>query len=148
MVEGVARELLERREWRGAALLLEIAAEARATTGVEDFEVHHNRGVAWFNLRDSDPANARRAIDAYKMALAIRPGEPQALLNVTVAHVFLQERTDAIYYGEKYIASQPQDGRVWRILSRCYAETGDMEKARGYLARSERLQGGKALDPQ
>jgi tetratricopeptide (TPR) repeat protein len=143
VVEDVAHEFLDRHEWRSALVFLEIAAGARAAAGAEDFEVYFNMGVAWFNQRDTDPAAATRALDAWGKALAIRPGDTEALLNVTAAHVFLSEWTDAIYYGEKYAASQPRDARVWRILARCYSETGQVEKARACLARAERLQRGE-----
>jgi tetratricopeptide (TPR) repeat protein len=139
VVEGVGRELLDRREWRYAISFLEIAAAARAETSTEDFELYYNIGIAWYNLRETDRGAPRRAIDYYRRALGVRPDEPQTVLNISVAHAFLREWTDAIYFGEKYVASTPDNARAWRLLARCYSETGDQNKARECLARSEHL---------
>jgi tetratricopeptide (TPR) repeat protein len=139
-IERAASELMEREEWQQAAVMLEVAAEARAHVGAEDFDLHYNIGTLWYRTREADPGAARRTVEHYKKALALRPGDFQTVLNLMVANAWLEDWPEAILWGERYVQTQPEDATGWRLLARCYTEAGDKEKAKECLLRVERAQ--------
>jgi tetratricopeptide (TPR) repeat protein len=144
VIENIGNELLNARKWKGAAIFLTMAADARAKIGAEDFTVYYNIGVAYYQMRDEDPEAVDKAIMYYQEALDIQPDEPQTVFNITVAYISKEDWRSAIDWAEKYANLKPNDSRGWQLLARCYSETGEMEKAKEALKRFEMLteQGG------
>lgn len=143
VIENIGMDLLERQEWEGANVFLEMAADARSKIGAEDFTLYYNIGVANYSMRAEDPAAVDRAIMYYEKALDIQMDEPQTIFNIVVAYVAKEDWKNAIMWGEKYVSISPDDPRGWQLLARCYSEDGDKDKAREALTRFESLtQGG------
>ena len=127
----------------GAAVFLEMAAEARSKIDAEDFTLYYNVGVANYSMRAEDLSRVDVAIMYYEKALDVQPDEPQTIFNIVVAYVSKEDWREAIQWGEKYVSVSPDDPRGWQLLARCYSETGDRDKAREALTRFETLhQGG------
>lgn len=145
VIESIGNDLLNQQKWRGAAVFLEMSAEARSKIGAEDFNLYYNIGVAYYSMRDEDPEAVRRAIMFYEMALDLQADEPQTVFNIVVAYISIEEWNDAILWAEKYANISPEDYRGWQLLARCYSEVGDKDKAREAMKRFEELreQGGQ-----
>jgi Flp pilus assembly protein TadD len=143
VIENIGMDLLEKQQWKGATIFLEMAAEARSKIGAEDFTLYYNIGVANYSMRDTDSTAVDRAIMYYEKALDLQPDEPQTTFNVVVAYVAKEDWKNAILWGERYVKISPEDPRGWQLLARCYSEEGDKDKAREALTRFESLtQGG------
>jgi tetratricopeptide (TPR) repeat protein len=141
MIEKMGYDLVDQQNWKGAALFLDLAAQARAKIGVEDFTLYYNLGVARFNLgKDGqDPASLAKAVEYYKKALVLNPDEPQTVRNVVVTYVFAENWREVAEWGERYVAVSPDDADGWRMLVRAYNEIGDKEKARRCELRWDEL---------
>lgn len=142
VIENIGNDLLKAQRWKGAAVFLEMAAEAREKIGSEDFNLYYNIGVANYNLRQEDPSRIERAIMYYKKALDVNPDEPQTVFNIEVAYVAAADWLSAIDWGEKYVNLEPEDPKGWQLLARCYSEVGEQDKARQALTQFETLQQG------
>jgi Flp pilus assembly protein TadD len=142
VIENIGNELLNNRQWKGAAIFLEMSADARSKIGAEDFSLYYNIGVANYNLRDEDPARIDRAIMYYEQALDVQPDEPQTIFNIEVAYVAKEDWRSAIDWGEKYVKINENDPKGWQLLARCYSEVGEKDKATQALSRFEELQQG------
>lgn len=143
VIEKIGYERLDAEDWDGAAVFLDLAAQARAKIGAEDFNLYYNIGVAHFQQRKDDPAAVQRAIDYYQRALEVQPNEPTTMRNIVLAFVVSEDWPDAVTWGEKYITVNPDDGDGWRLLSRAYTGIGDSEKARRCLQRFEQISEGQ-----
>jgi tetratricopeptide (TPR) repeat protein len=144
-IENIGNELLNAKKWKGAAIFLEMAAEARSKIGAEDFTLYYNIGVAYYSMKDEDPSSIDQAIMYYEMALNLQPDEPQTIFNIVVAFVAKEDYRSAIDWAEKYANINPTDYRGWQLLARCYSEVGEQDKAREAMKRFEMLseQGGQ-----
>jgi tetratricopeptide (TPR) repeat protein len=136
---------LNTKKWKGAAIFLEMAAEARSKIGAEDFTLYYNIGVAYYSMKDENPEAIDTAIMYYEQALNIQPDEPQTIFNIIVAHIAKEDYRSAIDWAEKYANLNPTDYRGWQLLARCYSEVGEKEKAKEAMKRFEMLseQGGQ-----
>jgi tetratricopeptide (TPR) repeat protein len=138
VIQDIGNELLNAQRWRGAAVFLKMAAEARAKVGAEDFNLYYNIGVAEYNMRHEDPAATAEAISYYNKALELKPDEPTTIFNIVVAYVSEEDWTNAAQWGEKYVYVNPDDSKGWQLLARIYSEVGEKDKAKEALARFER----------
>lgn len=140
VIENIGMDLLNAQKWKGAAIFLEMAADARAKINAEDFTLYYNIGVANYSMRAEDPARLDVAIMYYEKALDVQADEPQTIFNIVVACVAKEDWREAIQWGEKYVNVSPDDPKGWQLLARCYSEIGEKEKAREALTRFETLQ--------
>ena len=139
VIEDIGSDLLSQKKWKGAAVFLKMAAEARNKIDAGSFPLYYNIGVALYNLREEDPNKVTEAIAYYEKALTIQEDEPQTILNIAVAYVAVEQYRDASDWLEKYTSISSTDPNGWRLLARCYSEMGDKDKARDALARFEAL---------
>ena len=139
VIEDIGTDLLEQRNWTGAVVFLEMAAEARQKIDAEDFALYYNIGAALYNLRNEDANALSGAIAYYEKALSLNEDEPQTVFNLAVAHVAADDYAEASVWLEKYTTILPSDAKGWQLLARCYSETGEKDKARDALARFEAL---------
>jgi tetratricopeptide (TPR) repeat protein len=139
VIQGIGMDLLNRQQWKGAAVFLKMAAEAREKVGVEDFNVYYNIGVAMYNQRSTDPTATPEAIAYYEKALEVNPDEPTTIFNIEVAYVSMEDWSNATLWGEKYVSVTSGDPKGWQLLARAYSEMGEKDKARDALARFEQL---------
>jgi tetratricopeptide (TPR) repeat protein len=131
VIEDIGYGRLDAKDWKGAAVFLDLAAQARAKIGVEDFNLFYNLGVAHFQMgKDGDPEALTKAVEYYQQALELNPDEPLTIRNVVVAYVYAEDWRNAAEWGERYVLVQPDEADGWRLLTRCYNELGDKEKAR------------------
>jgi tetratricopeptide (TPR) repeat protein len=137
VIQGIGTDLLDRKQWKGAAVFLKMAAEARAKVGAEDFNVYYNIGVALYNQRQEDPNAIAEAISYYNKALELQPDEPVTTFNVVVAYYASRDFTNAALWGEKYVMLRPEDSKGWQLLAQSYGELGEKEKASQAGARYE-----------
>lgn len=142
VIEKIGYDRLDGKDWRGAAVFLDLATRARAKIGAEDFNLYYNLGVAHFQYgkASDDPEALAKAVDYYQKALGLQPDEPTTTFNIVVAYVVSENWREAITWGEKYVGMNPDDANAWRLLSRSYSEVGDDAKARECAARYEALQ--------
>ncbi len=145
VIETIGNDLLTQKQWKGAAIFLEMSAEARSKIGAEDFNLYYNIGVAHYSMRDEDPDEVRKAIMFYERALDLQEDEPQTIFNIVVAYISIEDWYGAIEWSEKYASIKPDDYRGWQLLARCYSEIGEKDKAREAMQRFEELreQGGQ-----
>jgi superkiller protein 3 len=140
VIENIGNDLLGAQRWKGAAVFLEMAAEARSKIGADDFTLFYNIGVANYSMREEDPTRIDRAVMFYEKALEVQRDEPQTVFNIEVAYVAKEDWRGAIDWGEKYVSLMPDDPKGWQLLARCYSEVGDQDKARQALTKFENLQ--------
>lgn len=123
-VERAGNEYLIEKDWENAALLLQMAIEARKKTGAEDFESYYNLGVAYFNAKDCP-----KAVDAYINATTIDPENKQGQYSLLLTYYTCEMYDDAIVLGQQYTGKWPEDPNGWRILSLSYNKKGMKLKA-------------------
>jgi tetratricopeptide (TPR) repeat protein len=141
VIQDIGNDLLNAGEWRGAVIFLKMAADARSRIDADDFTLYYNIGAALYNLRKEDPNAASEAIAYYEKALDLNEDEPQTVFNISVAYVSMEDYANASEWLERYVTLLPADSKGWRLLARCYSETGDRDKAREAMARFEALSG-------
>jgi len=139
VIEDIGSDLLNQKDWEGAAIFLEMAAEARAKIDADDFTLCYNIGAAKYNLRKEDPDAVDEAIAWYEKALHLKEDEPQTVFNIAVAYVAKDDYASASEWLEQYVALLPSDPKGWQLLARCYSETDQKDKAREAMARFEQL---------
>lgn len=142
VIENIGDDLLAEKDWVGAAVFLELAAEARSKIGAEEFNVYYNIAVAYFQQRETRQDALVKAVEYYKKALALQPDEPQTMLNVVKCYYAGEDWVQAAIWGERYVSVSPGDEQGWRFLARIYTELGDRDKARQASSRYEALRGG------
>lgn len=144
VIENIGNELIDSKDWKGAALFLELAAQARAKIGQDDFTLFYNLGVAYFNMgKDaSDRPTLEKSVEYYEKALVLNPDEPSTVRNVVVALVYAENWRKAAEWGERYAGLKANDPDGWRLLTRIYNELGDREKARRCELRYDELRKG------
>jgi tetratricopeptide (TPR) repeat protein len=149
VIEKIGYDQLDLKDWAGAAVFLELAAQARAKIGAEDFNLYYNIGVANFQSgrkQGDQPADLdvlAKAVDFYEQALELQPDEPQTVFNIVVARSAAKDWSQVIAWGEKYVGLDPESADAWRLLSRAYTETGNDAKARECASRYESIQKSK-----
>lgn len=147
VIEKIGYDRLEAKDWNGAAIFLGLAAQARAKIGAEDFNLFYNMGVAYFQMGKGDDATGTpvdtealtKSVEYYSEALNLNPDEPQTIRNIVVAYVFMEDWRMAGEWGERYVGVAPDEPDGWRLLTRCYNELGDKEKARRCELRYDEL---------
>jgi tetratricopeptide (TPR) repeat protein len=144
VIENIGNELIDSRDWKGAALFLELAAQARAKIGQDDFTLFYNLGVAYFNMGKDAPdrPTLEKSVEYYEKALVLNPDEPSTVRNVVVALVYAENWRKAAEWGERYAGLKANDPDGWRLLTRIYNELGDREKARRCELRYDELRKG------
>jgi tetratricopeptide (TPR) repeat protein len=140
-IEDIGYELVNAKNWKGAALFLDLAAQARSKLGADDATLFFNLGVVHFNIgKDAkDPAVLAKAIEYYEKALALNPTDVATVRNGMVVYVYMENWRGAAEWGERFVALSPDDIDGWRTLTRAYNELGDSEKARRCEQRFEEL---------
>jgi tetratricopeptide (TPR) repeat protein len=111
---------LEARQYEVAAQCFTKAVAADP----KDFTAHFNLALAYSMLgKDAE------AIAGYKKVLELKPGLPEAELNLGI--VLLQEKraAEALPYLESRASGKPKEPRPRLYLSRALLETGDLAKA-------------------
>lgn len=139
IIESLGSERMDVEDWKGAAIFLDLAAQARAKIGADDFTVFYNLGVVNYKLRETDPTAAERAIGYYKKALDLNPDEPQTILNMVFAFYGTEDWPNCVLWGERYVSLVPDGERGWQILSRAYNALGEEDKARTCAIRFEEI---------
>jgi tetratricopeptide (TPR) repeat protein len=139
IIESLGSDRMNSEDWKGAAIFLDLAAQARAKIGADDFNVFYNLGVVNYKLRESDPAAAERAIEYYKKALELNPDEPQTILNMVFAFYGAEDWRNCTQWGERYVKLLPDGERGWQILSIAYKNIGEEDKARQCAIRYEEI---------
>jgi tetratricopeptide (TPR) repeat protein len=139
MIEALGMEQLNKKDWRGAAIFLELAAQARAKVDQENFNTYYNLAASYYNLRREEPEALSKAVKYYKKALDLEPDEPQTIFNVVACYVAMKDWANAITWGERYVALKPDDEKGWMLLSRAYSEAGEQEKAKHTATKYEEL---------
>ena len=139
VIQGIGVDLLNRKEWKGAAVFLKMAAAARAKVSAEDFDVYYNIGVALYNQRQEDPNATAEAIQYYQKALELTPDEPTTTFNIVVAYYSMKDFTNSALWGEKFVLLKPQDSRGWQLLAQSYGELGEKDKSTQAAKRYEEL---------
>ena len=139
VIENIGYDRLNNQDWKGAVVFLDLAQQARSKIGAENFDLYYNIGVANFQMGKDDPEALAKAVASYQKALEMQPNEPQTTYNIVVAHVVGKQWAEAVSWGERYVAQNPDEANGWRVLSRAYNEMGDQEKARQCMARYEEL---------
>jgi protein O-GlcNAc transferase len=138
-VEAVAMDLLDGQQWRGAVAILEVVVDAQKTAGEESYATHYNLGLAYSKLRDIDPDAASGTTRHFEAAHELNPTEPDAVMSLMVMAMWGENWGQAAEWGEKYVRLAPDRAQAWRLLARCYSETGERNKARDCLARARAL---------
>ena len=141
IIEKIGYDFVGEKDWKLAAVFLDLAARARAKIGAEDVTLFYNLGVANFNVGkdNADPATLEKAVAYYEKALNLNPNDPQTLRNIVVTYVFAEKWREVAQWGERYVAVSPDDADGWRALTRAYNEIGDKEKARRCELRWDEL---------
>jgi len=147
IIEKIGYDRLDEKDWKGASIFLILASEARAKISAEDFTLFYNLGVANFQMGKGDsgadvptnPEALTASVEYYQEALKLNPDEPQTIRNIVVAYVFLEDWRMAAEWGERYVGVSPDEPDGWRLLTRCYNELGDKNKARRCELRYDEL---------
>jgi tetratricopeptide (TPR) repeat protein len=129
VIEDLGVSLLDRRDWAGAEIFLDMVAVARIKIGEEDYRTYASLGRVCYFQKDEDPDAIRRSIGHYERALDLAPDEAQTIMNLIIAFMELEDWNNAISWGEKYISLLPESADGWRILSISYGKHGDKDKA-------------------
>ncbi len=143
VIENLGIERFNAQDWRSSETFLKMAAQARVKVGAEDFKLYYDLGrVCYFLfmqiIKDPDGAgredpeaiNAlRRSIEYYEHALDLEPDEPQTILNLIIDYMEMEDWSNAISWGEKYVSLMPDSEEGWQVLSISYTKYGDKEKA-------------------
>jgi tetratricopeptide (TPR) repeat protein len=140
-IEKIGYDLLNDGNAKSAVAFLDLAAQARAKIGAEDFTLFYNLGVAYFDIgkNTQDKAMLEKAVGYYERALGITPDDPQTVRNIVVAYVYAEDWRKVVEWGERYAGISPNDPDGWRVLTRAYNELGDKEKARRCELRFDEL---------
>ncbi len=145
VIEKIGYDLLDAKDWAGAAVFLELAAQARSKIGAEDFNLYYNMGVASFQTgrkQGDEPADLEvleKSVSFYEQALELQPDDAQTVFNIVVAYSAAKDWREVIAWGEKYVSMVPENAAAWRLLSRAYTETGNDAKARECAAQYESI---------
>jgi len=107
------------------------AAAARQDPG--SFEAHYYQGLMLHVME-----RLTESVRAYLRALALRPDDAQANLNLATAYMQLNEPSQALHYAERAAEMDPLQGQGRITLASAYSMLGRHEDAvREYEAASE-----------
>jgi tetratricopeptide (TPR) repeat protein len=140
VIEKIGYDLLDQENWRGAAVFLELAAQARSKIGSEDFNLYYNIGVAYFQARKEDDTALVKSVDYYKRALELQPDDPQTVFNLVVASSAARDWQQVVAWGEKYVSIDADNKDAWRLMASAYNELGNEAKARECAGRYDQIQ--------
>lgn len=139
VIESLGSESMNEGDWKAASVFLDLAAQARSKIGAESFDLYYNLGVVNYKMKDTDPNASARAAEYYLKALDLKPDDKQSILNLLFACYSMKDWRQAVQWGEKYIALEPEGERGWQILSIAYKELGEDEKAMQCAVRYEEI---------
>lgn len=140
IIQDIGNDLLKAGNWKGAAIFLKMTADARAKIAADDANVFYNLGVAYYNLRDTDPNALTEAVSYYQKSLDLQPDDPATVLNIVLAYTAASDWEQVTQWGEKLVSLNPNDPAGWRLLATGYQKLGDMDKFKETMDRYDMLQ--------
>jgi Tfp pilus assembly protein PilF len=141
VVEDMGNELMDQKQWAGAASFLKLAAEARAKVAADDAGVLQSIGICEFNLGKTDPPHLDEAITWYQKSLDTGGDNKDTVFNMMAVYYKKADWDNTALWGEKYITLDPSNGKVWQILAQTYTSLGQDDKATEALAHAQALKG-------
>jgi Flp pilus assembly protein TadD len=129
--------------WKGAAIFLKMTADARAKVAADDPNVYYNLGVAYYNMRETDPDALTESVMYYQKSLDLQPDDPATVLNMVLAYTAASDWNQVVQWGEKLVSLSPNDPASWRLLAVGYQKLGDMDKFKETMDRYDMLKGSK-----
>lgn len=139
IIQDIGNDLLKTANWKGAAIFLKMTADARAKIAADDANVYYNLGVAYYNMRDTDPNALAEAVSYYQKSLDLQPDDPATVLNIVLAYTAAKDAEQVVQWGEKLVALSPNDPTSWQLLAMGYKDLGDMDKFKETMARYDML---------
>lgn len=143
IIQDIGNDLLTAKSWKGAAIFLKMTADARAKVAADDANVYYNLGVAYYNMRDTDPNALSESVMYYQKALDLQPDDPATVLNMVLAYTAAEDWDQVALWGEKLVSLNPNDPAGWRLLAVGYQKLGDMDKFKETMDRYDMLKGSK-----
>jgi tetratricopeptide (TPR) repeat protein len=83
--------------------------------------------------------NYAQALQAYARAVELAPDDDDALYNLAITHLELEDLDAAQPLLERLAERKPDNASVWRELGRIYAVKGEVEKSKNAFGREETL---------
>jgi tetratricopeptide (TPR) repeat protein len=142
VIQDIGNELLLAENWEGAAIFLKMTADARAKVGADDANVYYNLGVAYYQMRKTDPDALDQAVVYYQKSLDLQPDDPATVLNMVLAYTAAEEWLQVVEWGERLVSISPSDPTGWRLLATGYQKLGDLDKFKETMERYDTLRGG------
>ena len=139
IIQDIGNDLLKAGSWKGAAIFLKMTADARAKVAADDANVYYNLGVAYYNMRETDPNALAESVTYYQKALDLQPDDPATVLNMVLAYTAAEDWDQVTQWGEKLVSLNPNDPTGWRLLAVGYQKLGDMDKFKETMDRYEML---------
>jgi tetratricopeptide (TPR) repeat protein len=143
IIQDIGNDLLKAGSWKGAAIFLKMTADARAKVAADDANVYYNLGVAYYNMRDTDPNALNESVMYYQKSLDLQPDDPATVLNMVLAYTAAEDWQQVTLWGEKLVSLNPNDPTGWRLLAVGYQKLGDMDKFKETMDRYDLLKGSK-----
>ena len=141
LVEDMGNDLMQQKQWAGAASFLKLAAEARSKVSADDALVLQSIGICEFNIGKTDPAHLDEAVTWYQKSLDVGGDNKDTVFNMMAVYVKKADWENAALWGEKSVALDPNNADTWKILAKSYTELGQDEKANDALAHYTTLKG-------
>ena len=95
-----------------------------------------------YNLGGIYAGNKRRyeeALAAYAKSVELDPSDNDALYNLAITHIALNDADSALPLFEQLSVRMPNNASVWRELGRMYAINGQIEQSKEAYAREQAL---------
>jgi len=143
IIQDIGNDLLKAGNWKGAAIFLKMTADARAKVAADDANVYYNLGVAYYNMRETDPNALTESVMYYQKSLDLQPDDPATVLNMVLAYTAAEDWEQVAQWGEKLVSLNPNDPAGWRLLAVGYQKLGDMDKFKETMDRYDMLKGSK-----
>ena len=143
IIQDIGNDLLKAGSWKGAAIFLKMTADARAKVAADDANVYYNLGVAYYNMRETDPNALSESVVYYQKSLDLQPDDPATVLNMVLAYTAAEDWDQVALWGEKLVSLNPNDPAGWRLLAVGYQKLGDMDKFKETMDRYDLLKGSK-----
>lgn len=142
VIQAIGNELLQAENWKGAAIFLKMTADARAKVAADDPNVYYNLGVAYYNMRETDPNALTESVMYYQKSLDLQPDDSATVLNMVLAYTAASDWEQVVQWGEKLVSLNPNDPAGWRLLAVGYQKLGDMDKFKETMDRYDMLKKG------
>lgn len=139
IIQDIGNDLLKESNWKGAAIFLKMTADARAKIAADDANVYYNLGVAYYNMRSTDPSALNEAITYYQKSLDLAPDDAATVLNIVLAYTAAKDADQVVTWGEKLVSLNPSDATGWQLLAMGYKDLGDMDKFKETMDRYDML---------